>query len=77
MSKNELDQFANLNDRISDTVNIWLDQDPGNDDGVALYMCLFSIQINVVGYTITGGNTNFDWCLKNAKNLLAEWGFKD
>ena len=78
LSKNEIDhQFDSQNDRISDAANVWLDQDPGNDDAVALYMCLFSKQIDVVGYTITGGNTDFNWCLKNAKNLLAEWGFKD
>lgn len=75
--KIEHDFFANQNARTEKLANIWLDQDPGNDDAIALFMCLQSTEISVKGQTITGGNTHFDWCLKNAKNLLAEWGFRD
>ena len=40
-------------------------------------MCLNSKEINVKGQTITGGNSSFECCQKNAQNLLAHWGFSD
>jgi inosine-uridine nucleoside N-ribohydrolase len=62
---------------VTESANIWLDQDPGCDDCVALFMALFSPKIIVKGMTITGGNVGLDHCLANAKNLLNAFGRSD
>jgi inosine-uridine nucleoside N-ribohydrolase len=62
---------------VSSTADIWLDQDPGCDDSVALFMALFSPKIIVKGMTITGGNVGLNHCLLNAKNLLNAFGRSD
>jgi inosine-uridine nucleoside N-ribohydrolase len=62
---------------VSDNANIWLDQDPGNDDCIAMFMALFSPKINVKGMTISGGNVGLKHCLENAKNLLNAFGMSE
>ena len=69
----DINEFSLQNTRTSENINIWLDQDPGNDDAISLFMCLYSNQIEVKGLTITGGNTGTKYCYMNAKNLLNVW----
>jgi len=70
-------EFKHSNERVKEHANIWLDQDPGCDDALALFTALFSTEISVKGLTISGGNVGRKHCLRNAKNLLKEWGHED
>jgi len=45
-----------------------IDTDPGIDDAIAILMALFSSQIEVVGFTTTGGNVSLE---KANRNVLA------
>ena len=56
---------------------IWLDQDPGCDDAVCQFQCLFDSKIEVKGLTITNGNVNATKGLRNAKVLLALFNSQD
>ena len=56
---------------------IWLDQDPGGDDAVCLFQCLFDPNIEVNGLTVTAGNVDVDKCQRNAQVLLSQYNRTD
>lgn len=50
--------------------NIIIDTDPGADDAIAIMLACKHPNINVLGLTITAGNSTLEKCSKNALNIL-------
>jgi len=46
-----------------------IDTDPGVDDVIGLLLALASPELEVLAITVTFGNTNLDYCLKNVLHL--------
>jgi len=51
--------------------NIILDCDPGHDDAVAILLALAAEQIQVLGFTVVGGNVELAQTERNTRQLLA------
>ena len=47
---------------LPEHTRIWLDQDPGCDDAICLFQCLFDPKIDVKGITVTAGNVDAQTC---------------
>ena len=65
--------FTYQNKIVKDYNPIWLDQDPGCDDAIALFMAVNHPKISLKGMTITGGNVCQEKCLHNCKVLLTAY----
>eukprot|EP01086_Lenisia_limosa_P015022 TRINITY_DN4702_c0_g1_i2.p1 TRINITY_DN4702_c0_g1~~TRINITY_DN4702_c0_g1_i2.p1 ORF type:complete len:322 (+),score=68.23 TRINITY_DN4702_c0_g1_i2:56-1021(+) len=58
----------------AEKTRVVIDTDCGVDDAVALFLALFSPNIEVVGITCVNGNTTLDNVVANVRTLLAAWG---
>lgn len=47
-----------------------IDCDPGADDAIALMLALNSLELDIIGITITAGNSTLEKCCKNALKVL-------
>lgn len=50
--------------------NIILDCDPGHDDAIALLLCCYSDNLNLLAVTTAAGNQTIEKTTRNANNLL-------
>ncbi len=52
--------------RLLNNHRVIIDTDPGNDDAIALLMGLRAPNLKIEAVTVTPGNVEYDWEVKNA-----------